>query len=93
MPSLRQNPGEFFKILSVAMRDIMAAKNGEPLFFDAATAKRIERLSEEFSLRALALTLEAIGLAHRKLYFGVNTTAVTDALLFSLLEVKHKWQS
>ena len=93
VPSLRQNPGEFFKILSVAMRDIMAAKNGESLFFDAATAKRIERLSEEFSLRALALTLEAIGLAHRKLYFGVNTTAVTDALLFSLLEVKHKWQS
>lgn len=30
VPSLRQNPGEFFKILSVAMRDIMAAKTENP---------------------------------------------------------------
>ena len=93
VPSLKSNEGEFLKVLAVAVRDIISAKEGSPLFFGEATASRIERLSQGFSLRALALTLEAIGKAQEKLAFSVNTAAVEDSLLFDILEVKHKWQS
>lgn len=93
VPSLKSNEGEFLKVLAVAVRDIISAKEGSPLFFGEATASRLERLSQGFSLRALALTLEAIGKAQEKLAFSVNTAAVEDSLLFDILEVKHKWQS
>lgn len=92
-PSLKKNPGDFLKILTVAVRDLLSAKMGNPLFFDGETSARINRISETFSVRALALTVGLINEAQEKLFYGVNAAAVTDSLLFSVLEVKHKWQS
>lgn len=93
LPCFKKNIGEFLKILSVAVRDLMTAKTDGELLFDSALSGRIRRLAEQFSLRALALIVQQINKAQEKLFFGVNQLAVTDSLLFSVLEVKHKWQS
>ena len=93
VPSLKSGESEFLKVLAVAVRDVISAKQGAPLFFGADTASRIEKIAQDFSLRALALTENAISRAQQKLAFSVNTAAVEDSLLFEILEVKHKWQS
>lgn len=93
IPSFRNGETDFLKILSVALRDVIAAKEGAPLFFEAATASRLNALAEDFSLRALALSVDAVNKAQEKLSYGVNSAAVCDSLLFTILEVKHKWQS
>ena len=93
VPSLKSGESEFLKVLAVAVRDVISAKQGAPLFFGADTASRIETIAQDFSLRALALTENAISRAQQKLAFSVNTAAVEDSLLFEILEVKHKWQS
>ena len=80
-------------MLAVVVRDVIAAKRGDPLFFGAEITSRIESIAQGFSLRALALTENAINRAQEKLSFTVNQTAVEDSLLFDILEVKHKWQS
>lgn len=92
VPSLRSGESEFLKVLTVVLRDITSAKEGAPLFFGAELAGRIERLAEGFSLRALALSVEAVARAQEKLSFSVNPTAVIDGLLFDILEVKYKWR-
>ena len=92
VPSLRSGENEFLKVLTVVLRDITSAKEGAPLFFGAELAGRIERLAEGFSLRALALSVEAVARAQEKLSFSVNPTAVIDGLLFDILEVKYKWR-
>lgn len=92
VPSLANGGAEFLKVLAVALRDVISAKRGEPLFFGAETASRIENIAERYSLRALALAEEAVDRAQRKLSFSVNPQAVTDSLLFEILEVRHKWQ-
>ena len=93
VPSLKADAGEFLKVLAVVVRDVIAAKRGDPLFFGAEISSRIESIAQGFSLRALALTENAINRAQEKLSFTVNQTAVEDSLLFDILEVKHKWQS
>lgn len=93
VPSLLGDENEFLKILSVALSDVIAAKRGEPLFFDEETSRRIQDLAKEFSLRALALSVDAVNKAQEKLAYGVNAAALEDSLLFTILEVKHKWQS
>ena len=93
VPSLKADAGEFLKVLAVVVRDVIAAKRGDPLFFGAEITSRIESIAQGFSLRALALTENAINRAQEKLSFTVNQTAVEDSLLFDILEVKHKWQS
>lgn len=93
VPSLKDDETSFYKILSVAIRDVIAAKEGAPLFFERETAARINALADDFSLRALALAATAVNKAQEKLSYGVNSVAVEDSLLFNILEVKHKWQS
>lgn len=93
IPSFREDESGFLRILSVAIRDVIAAKEGSPLFFDARTSARIEAIANEFSLRALALAATAVNKAQEKLSYGVNSVAVEDSLLFNILEVRHKWQS
>lgn len=93
VPSLKADAGEFLKVLAVVVRDVIAAKRGDHLFFGAEITSRIESIAQGFSLRALALTENAINRAQEKLSFTVNQTAVEDSLLFDILEVKHKWQS
>ena len=92
VPSLKTDEGEFLKVLSVALRDVISAKEGAPLFFGAETVSRLENIAKGFSLRALALSLEAVARAQEKLSYSVNAAAVEDSLLFEILEVKHKWQ-
>ena len=92
VPSLKTDEGEFLKVLSVALRDVISAKEGAPLFFGAEMVSRLENIAKGFSLRALALSLEAVARAQEKLSYSVNAAAVEDSLLFEILEVKHKWQ-
>ena len=91
-PSLAKNTADFLRILTVVVRDMMTAKEGRQLFFDKTLAARVNALQEKYSLRALALIIEKINEAQEKLFYGVPSLAVTDSLLFSVLEVRHKWQ-
>lgn len=92
VPSLNRNPAEFLKMLTVAVRDVTTAKTGGRLFFDEDICARLRALADRYSLRALALVVQAINDTQKKLYYGVNSLAAADSLFFDILEVRHTWQ-
>lgn len=92
-PTLKGNPKEFLPMLATVVRDVIAVKCGRELPLPPQIAPAMKAVAGDFSLRALALTEQLINKALEELYFRVDAQSVTDNLLFSVLEVKHKWQS
>lgn len=88
-PSLG-NPKDFLPVLATVVRDVIAVKSGQAPPLSPETAAKTEAVARDFSLRALALTEQLICKALEELFFRVDAQSVTDNLLFSILEVKHK---
>lgn len=92
-PSLAANAAEFLPLLTTATRDVLTIKTGGSVPAAPETAALLKEAAATFSLRALAVTQKLINKALEELSYRVDTLSVTDNLLFSILEVKHKWQS
>lgn len=87
-----QNIDEFLDVLSIIVRDMLVSKHDATLAGAGRLGGDIAALGAKFGDRALAETLSAINAARKKLSLNVNLQATIDSLLFSILEVKHKWQ-
>ncbi len=83
---------EFLDVLSIIIRDMLVFKHDPSLSTAGLLGGDIPALSAKYSDRALAHILSAINLVRKKLSLNVNLQAAIDSLLFTMLEVKHKWQ-
>ncbi len=83
---------EFLNVLSIIIRDMMVYKHDPSLAPSGELAGDIASLGAKYSDRALAEIVLLINLARKKRSLNVNLQATVDSLLFSMLEVKHKWQ-
>lgn len=88
----QKNVEEFLNVLSIIIRDMMVVKHGEDLAASLRLSGDIALLSQKFSERALAECLYLVNGARKKMKLNVNLTATADALLFGMLEARHKWQ-
>lgn len=83
---------DFLDVLSIIVRDMLVAKQNETLMLSKHIGNNIKELSGKYSEHALAHILMCVNDARRKLSLNVNGAATADALLFSILEARHKWQ-
>lgn len=88
----QKNMNGFLDVLSIILRDMLVVKQNEDLMLSKHISKEIIALSSGYSSHALAQILMLINDVRRKLSLNVNATATLDSLLFSILEVRHKWQ-
>ncbi len=59
---------------------------------DKNVDKEIAQLAGEYKIGAILEIEEMLDSAEKKLFFNANVSMLTDLVLFSLLEVKYKWQ-
>lgn len=84
--------GEFLSVLELAVRDIMAKlSDGEKSVFNTELSKELENV-QGFTLGSAVYALEKINEAYKRKKFNNNQTMLSEWLLFSILEGKHKWQ-
>ena len=91
IPELNKKTDEFLNILSIVLRDMLAAKSNNPVL-SRHVGLEIRNIAEGFSAKAIAESILIINEARRKLSLNVNLQATIDSLLFSILEAKYKWQ-
>lgn len=84
-------PG-FLDVLSIIIRDMLVCKQNKDLMLSKHVSLDIINIANRYSSRALAEILMRINTARRKFSLNVNPVATADDLLFSILEVRHKWQ-
>ncbi len=82
----------FLDVLSIIIRDMLVAKTNQDMVLSRHLNSKIQLLSAGYSARALAEILTKINGVRRKISVNVNQVACVDDLLFSILEVRHKWQ-
>lgn len=87
-----KNMNDFLDVLSIIVRDMMAVRHDSSVALPGQPGDDIRRLGVGYSDRALAEILSKINLVRKKRSLNVNLQATIDSLLFSMLEVKHKWQ-
>jgi DNA polymerase-3 subunit delta' len=90
--ALPQSPADFLDVLSIILRDMLAAKHDEKLVLSKHVKDEIIDLSRKFSERALAEIINLIVDAKNKLFFHINIATVLQSLYLSMLEVKYKWR-
>ena len=54
--------------------------------------ERLEKIASEYNLGATVEILERLNTLNKKLYYNANANMIADNFLFTLLEVKYKWQ-
>ena len=59
---------------------------------DNSIEQEISLLAKEYKVGAILEIEEMLDLAEKRLFFNANISMLTDLVLFSLLEVKYKWQ-
>lgn len=90
-PALIKHTEEFLDVLSIILRDMLAVKGGNQIL-SRHVGMQIRSIADGFSSKALSEIILIITEARRKLSLNVSVQAVTDSLLFSILEAKYKWQ-
>lgn len=89
---IQNQKDEFLDVLTIILRDMLAVKeNGEMISKHVST--EVKQLADGFSAKAISEIILLVNEARKKLFYRVNSQATFDSLLFSILEVKHKWQS
>lgn len=87
-----KNVDEFLNVLSIIIGDMLTLKRDPSSPKAVQPGGDISALCEGYSERALAQILFAINGVRKKRSLNVNLQASIDSLLFTMLEVKHKWQ-
>ena len=83
---------EFISCLELVVRDMLTFYlDKQELVFDKEYLKEIAN-AKGFSIGAAIFILDRITEAYKRKKFNGNPTMVTEWLLFSILEGKHKWQ-
>lgn len=88
----KDNLPVFLDVLSIVLRDMIAAKTDKNLIMSKHKEWEIETLSKGFSLDALSNILYLVNEERKKLSFYVGSTGVVENLLLGILEVKYKCQ-
>lgn len=82
----------FLDVLSIVLRDMLVSKQNEKMMLSKHVSEDIINLSGRYSERAIAEIIFKINAVRKKLALNVSAIATIDDLLFSILEVRHKWQ-
>lgn len=90
-PELLKKTDEFFNVLSIVLRDMLAVKGNNPVL-SRHVGLEIRNIAEGFSAKAISEIILLINDARKKLSLNVNLQGTIDSLLFSILEAKYKWQ-
>lgn len=90
--ALQKNPDEFLGVLSIVLRDMLVSKQNPGLMLSKHIGADISALAQSYSARAISEIIFSVNEARKKLSLNVNAAATADSLLFSILEVKYKWQ-
>lgn len=91
-PMQNAQKDDFLDVMTIILRDMLAVKEHGNMI-SKHVSEDVKRLADDFSVRAISEILLLVNEARKKLYYKVNAQATFDSLLFSILEVKHKWQS
>ena len=91
LTELNKKTDEFFNIISIVLRDMLAVKSNNPVL-SRHVGLEIRNIAEGFSAKAISEIILIINEARRKLSLNVNLQGTIDSLLFSILEAKYKWQ-
>ena len=59
---------------------------------DKSVDKDLQVLASEYKVGAILEIENMLDMAEKKLFFNANVSMLADLVLFSLLEVKYKWQ-
>ena len=90
--SVCQDPSEFFSVLELALRDMLAVKeNASDTVANKGVAERLAD-TQNFCTGAIINALEKINQAEKRKKFNANPTMLIEWLLFQILEGKYKWQ-
>ena len=71
---------------------MLVSKQNEKMMLSKHVSEDIINLSGRYSERAIAEIILKINAVRKKLALNVSAIATIDDLLFSILEVRHKWQ-
>lgn len=82
----------FLDVLSIILRDMLVCKKNPETMLSRHVSQNVITLSSKYSERALAEIIFEVNSVRKKLALNVSTIATIDNLLFSILEVRHKWQ-
>ena len=83
---------EFLSVTESYFRDMLCAAEGrENLVFDKARLETVKD-AKGYNAASLVYALDKIAEARKRKYFNGSGTALSEWLLFSVLEGKHKWQ-
>ena len=89
----KSNKVEVLNIMSIILRDVMLYRTDPSLIKDGPIKDNIGEIAATFSDMAAKQCIISINDAKAKLSSpGANPVAITDSLLYSILEAKHKWQ-
>ena len=83
----KDNIAGVISLLKVFFGQMLAYQQG-----DNSIGQEISVLAKEYKVGAILEIEEMLDLAEKKLFFNANISMLTDLVLFSLLEVKYKWQ-
>ena len=82
----------FLDVFSIILRDMLVAKQNKEMMLSKHVGEDIINLSNRYSERAIAEIILKVNSVRKKLTLNVSAIATIDDLLFSILEVRHKWQ-
>lgn len=82
----------FLDVFSIILRDMLVAKQNKEMMLSKHVGEDIINLSNRYSERAIAEIILKVNSVRKKLALNVSAIATIDDLLFSILEVRHKWQ-
>lgn len=83
----KDNIAGVISLLKVFFSQMLAYQQG-----DNSIEQEISLLAKEYKVGAILEIEEMLDLAEKRLFFNANISMLTDLVLFSLLEVKYKWQ-
>lgn len=83
----KDNIAGVISLLKVFFSQMLAYQQG-----DNNIGQEISLLAKEYKVGAILEIEEMLDLAEKRLFFNANISMLTDLVLFSLLEVKYKWQ-
>lgn len=86
------NVSKLVDLMAIVARDMLVSKNDKELMLSKHIGGEIVSLADGYSELALAKIAGLINNFRKKQSVNVNGVACLDSLLFSILEVRHKWQ-
>lgn len=90
--STQEDMQGFLDVLSIILRDMLVSKQNTDMVLSKHVFQDIISLASKYSERALAEIIFKVNSVRKKLSLNVSAIATVDDLLFSILEVRHKWQ-